>query len=141
MNWGTKLIIGMILFMAFIVTLVTLMIKPHKADSLIETDYYEKGQTFDRDYNAGRDAIEDKMIPLIKTDHKGVVILFPAPVNYTVFLRNLADSDQDKIFKSDSSRNELLIPGKDLKPGSWLLRIDYKAGSKEYFYQDKILLP
>ncbi len=131
----------MVLFMGFIVTLVTLMIKPHKTDALIETDYYEKGQTFDRDYNAGRDAIQDQMIPVVQAEDKGVSIVFPHPVSYEIQLRNLANSSLDRSFKSESAQKEVLIPGSELKSGSWLLRIQYKASNKEYLYQNKILLP
>jgi len=141
MNWGTKLTVGMILFMGFIVTLVILMIKPHKTDSLIDNNYYEKGQTFDLDYNASRDAIEDQMVPVIHTDSSGVSIVFPRAVSYEILLRNLANSSLDKGFKSDSAQTMVLIPGNQLKTGSWLLRIQYKADHKDYLYQNKVLLP
>ncbi|MBC7759176.1 MAG: FixH family protein, partial [Phormidesmis sp. FL-bin-119] len=74
MNWGTKLTIGMVLFMGFIIILVILMIKPHKADSLIDNDYYEKGQTYDTDYNARRDAKNDDMLPTVKAEKNGLSI-------------------------------------------------------------------
>lgn len=131
----------MMLFMGFIVTLVSLMIKPHKADSLIETDYYERGQAYDRDYNAIHDAKEDQMVPAIKTSEKDLTIVFPNPVTYTIILRNLANADMDRTFKSDSSSTEAIIPRRELKQGAWLLRIGYKSGLKEYLYQDKIKIP
>lgn len=46
MNWGTKLIIGMASFMAFIIVLGTLMITS-KSDPLVDEDYYEKGLNYD----------------------------------------------------------------------------------------------
>lgn len=131
----------MIVFMGFIVTLVVMMIKPHKADSLIDADYYEKGQVFDRDYDAKRAALDDQMSPTIQAGAKGVNIVFPKPVTYTILIRNLADSNFDKAFKSDSVKTEVVIPANELKSGSWLLRIEYKSGTKEYLYQDKMLLP
>ena len=141
MNWGTKLTVGMILFMGFIVTLVTLMIKPHKTDSLIDNDYYEKGQTFDLDYNASRDAVQDQMIPVVRAEDKGVSIVFVRPVSYEIQFRNLANSSFDRTFKSESALKEIFIPANELKSGSWLLRIQYKADHKDYLYQNKVLLP
>jgi hypothetical protein len=44
-NWGHKLVFFMILFMAFITTLVVLMIR--QDIPLVETDYYEKGINFE----------------------------------------------------------------------------------------------
>ncbi len=140
MNWGTKLTIGMLLFMGFIVTLVILMAGPHKADSLIENDYYEKGQAFDLDYNAKQAAKEDGMIPIIQTNSKGLSISFPSAVTYDMMFRRLSDSKLDKSFRTDSATKEVFIKGNELRSGSWLLRIQYKAGGKNYLYQNKILL-
>jgi hypothetical protein len=46
MNWGTKLIIGMLSFMSFIIVLAVLMITS-KPDPLVDEDYYEKGLNYD----------------------------------------------------------------------------------------------
>ncbi|SKB29785.1 FixH family protein [Daejeonella lutea] len=141
MNWGTKLTIGMVLFMTFIVTLVVMMLGPHKADSLIENDYYEKGQTFDADYNAKHLAITDKMQPTVSTDAAGVTANFPVPVTYKVSVRRLSDAGMDKEFESDLAVLKLVIPQNQLKSGSWLLRIQYQANGKNYLFQEKIVLP
>ncbi len=141
MNWGTKLTIGMVLFMAFIVTLVFMMLGPHKADSLIDSDYYEKGQTFDADYNARHLAISDNMQANVRTDAAGLTVNFPVPVTYKLSVRRLSDAAMDKEIKSDSAVLKLVIPKDRLKSGSWLLRIQYQANSKDYLFQEKIILP
>ena len=141
MNWGTKLTIGMALFMGFIIVLVILMIKPHQADSLIDSDYYEKGQTYDIDYNARRDAIKDSMLPSIKPGENNLMIGFPNPVSYKISFRRLSDSRLDKFYKSNKAMKEVIIPAEDLPSGSWLLRIEYKGDNRNYLYQEKILMP
>lgn len=117
------------------------MIKPHKADSLIDTDYYEKGQTYDIDYNARRAAKDDNMLPAIQPGENELSIGFPKPVNYQISFRRLSDARFDKSYKSDSASAVVIIPRADLPSGSWLLRIEYKLGARNYLYQDKILLP
>ena len=141
MNWGTKLIIGMVLFMGFIATLVTFMIINNDKDALIEKDYYEKGQNYDLDYKAMQDARDDKIIPIITTDEKGITILFPVAVAYEMLWRRLSDPNLDRAFKSDIPEAEVFIPLNDLKSGSWLLRIQYKTNEKKYLYQNKIMIP
>lgn len=141
MNWGTKLTIGMSLFMGFIVILVILMMKPHKADSLIDDDYYEKGQTYDIDYNARRAAKDDNMLPTIQPGENEMSIVFPKPVSYQILFRRLSDSQLDNSYKSDSVQAVVKISRAELPSGSWLLRIEYKLGERNYLYQDKILLP
>jgi len=140
MNWGTKLTIGMVLFMGFIIILVTLMIKPHKADSLIDTDYYEKGQTYNIDYNARQDARNDNMLLSIKSGENNLSISFPKAVSYKISVRRLSDSRFDKFYTSNKAVQEVTIPGADLPSGSWLLRVEYKWGERNYLYQEKILL-
>ncbi len=141
MNWGTKLTIGMILFMVFIVTLVFRMLGPHKADSLIEADYYERGQNFDADYNAKQQAKADSMLPVVLASADGLSVSFPAPVTYKASLRRLSNAAMDKNFTSDSVQTGFIIPHKELKVGSWLLRIQYQANGKDYLFQEKIVLP
>jgi nitrogen fixation protein FixH len=141
MNWGTKLTIGLSLFMGFIVTLVVLMIAPHKADALIETDYYERGQAYDTDYNQKKAANEDGMTPVVEAGNKGLTVSFAKAVTYQLELRRLSDSRFDKSFKDDKAITRIFIPSRDLESGSWLLRIRYQVNSEPYFYQNKILLP
>ncbi len=141
MNWGTKLTIGLTLFMGFIVTLVVLMVAPHKADSLIENDYYERGQAYDTDYNQKEAAKKDGMVPGIVTDSAGLAVSFAKAVTYHIELRRLSDSKFDKSFKADSAIMKIFIPAHELESGSWLLRIRYQAGGEQYLYQHKILLP
>ncbi len=141
MNWGTKLIIGMVLFMGFIVILVILMLKPHKADSLIDNNYYEKGQTFDIDYNARRAAKDDNMLPVIQPGENEISISFPKSVRYQITFRRLSDAQFDKTYKSDAAKTVVLLPRADLPSGSWLLRIEYNMAERNYLYQEKILLP
>jgi hypothetical protein len=141
MNWGTKIIIGMGLFMGFIATLVTFMIINNEKDALIEKDYYEKGLNYDLDYKAMQDARDDKVIPIITTNEKGTTITFPVAVAYEMLWRRLSDPNLDRKFKSDIPEEEVFIPLNDLKSGSWLLRIQYKTDEKNYLYQNKIMIP
>ena len=50
MNWGKGIIIGMALFMGFILTLVTIMMR-QKID-LVEEDYYQRELNYDDQFNA-----------------------------------------------------------------------------------------
>lgn len=141
MNWGKKIIIGLVLFMIFIVTLGIIMIMKGKDDSLIENDYYEKGQTFDKDYNAKQRAIDDLMVPSI-THNLGLIIRFPVPVTYKLICRRSSNKDLDKTFNgfTDEHRN-IQIPKSQLQAGPWLIRIEYTANSKSYLFETKIDMP
>jgi hypothetical protein len=142
MNWGKKLIIGMVLFMIFIATLGAIMIMKGSDDSLIEKDYYEKGQAFDKDYNAKQRAIDDLVIPSININDLGLTITFPVPVSYTLICRRPSDKDLDRTFEgfTDEDRN-IQILKTELEPGPWLIRMEYSANDKNYLFETEINMP
>jgi len=47
MNWGTKIVIALALFMALIVSFGVYMVS-RDTDSLVAEDYYERGLNYDR---------------------------------------------------------------------------------------------
>jgi len=47
MNWGTKIILALALFMTLIVSFGVYMVS-HDTDSLVAEDYYERGLNYDR---------------------------------------------------------------------------------------------
>ena len=59
MNWGTKLVIGMGLFMAFIITLVVFMMRSG-SDDLVDKDYYQKGIEYDKEYTRKNQVQQDQ---------------------------------------------------------------------------------
>ena len=141
MNWGTKLVIGMVVFMIFIMALGAIMIIRSGDDALIETNYYEKGQFFDRDYKAKKDAIDDQILPAVATTD-GVTITFPVAVNYKLICKRPSDSRMDKNFSGTTDNNRSIkIPKGDLQSGPWLFRIEYSAGNKNYLFEGEITMP
>lgn len=142
MNWGKKLMIGMGLFMVFIACLGAIMIMKGDDDALIEKDYYEKGQAFDKDYNKKQRAIDDMVIPSIHTNEFGVTITFPVLVKYKILCRRMSDSQMDKIFEgSTNEERSIQIQKGELEPGPWLLRMDYTTDGKNYLFEGEIDMP
>lgn len=141
MNWGTKLTIGMITFMLFIISLVVIMFMRHEKDSLIENDYYEKGQTYDNDYQAKENALEDNVRPIVSVSKDGLWIRFPVAVTYEILCRRASDQLMDRTFKSKLATGYVLIPAEKLHPGPWLVRINYQIPNKKYLLESKVTLP
>ncbi|WP_026898160.1 FixH family protein [Daejeonella oryzae] len=140
MNWGTKIIIGLSAFMLFITTLGVLMFRSSKTDSLIEDNYYEKGQAFNQDYDAKQKALDEKLLPAFDTEN-GLLISFPVSVNYKLSLKRLSDQLMDKDYTGiTDSDHQIKIPKEELQTGPWLIRIEYSVNGKNYLYEDKILL-
>ncbi|HEY0669145.1 MAG TPA: FixH family protein [Sphingobacteriaceae bacterium] len=142
MNWGKKLILGMASFMIFIVVLGSIMIMRSDNDALIENDYYEKGQTYDKVYNAKKDAADDMITPVITTDQYGVTITFPVAVEYKLHCKRSSDYRMDKIIKGNTDNNcTIKLMKGDLAPGPWLLKIEYTPDEKIYLFEGEIMMP
>ncbi len=75
MNWGTKLVIAMALFMTFIIALSTKMILSDK-DDLVDKDYYEKGLNYDLDYQRKQNMENDKAEPKIELGLESMKVVF-----------------------------------------------------------------
>lgn len=129
-------------FIIFIMSLGTVMIMRNSSDALIENDYYEKGQSYDKDYKAKQDAIDDMVIPIIVINDYGVTITFPIPVKYQLICRRPSDYHMDRIFNgfTDEDRNIQIQKG-ELQPGPWLFRIQYTAEEKNYLFEVEITMP
>lgn len=142
MNWGKKLVIGMALFMIFIVSMGAVMIMRGDKDALVENDYYEKGQKFDETARLKQAAIDDMMVPTVSVSEYGVIIGFREPVKYQLTCKRPSDYHLDKIYNSftDEDRSIVLMKG-DLAPGPWMLSIRYTHEHKNYLYECEIVMP
>ncbi len=140
MNWGTKLIIAMALFMAFIAALSIKMIFSDK-DDLVEKDYYEKGLNYDHDYLRKENTERDHAVPLIETGLEAIKITFAQPAVGTVKFAHASDRRFDKIFTVNSvAGTEVSVPLKNVGHGYWHLTLEWKSGEKMYMFEKAIVI-
>ncbi|MEO8794669.1 MAG: FixH family protein [Daejeonella sp.] len=142
MNWGTKILIGMGLFMAFILAMGTKMIISSGDDDLLEKDYYEQGLEYNKVYNKKDLAVKNGVVPEISILSGELRILFKSPAQYTLTCKRPSDSSLDRIYKGKTPEDlTLIITAADLKPGPWLLRLEFSAGGKLYLVDQEINMP
>ena len=141
MNWGTKLIIGMAVFMAFIVGMGTKMILSD-TDSLVEKDYYEKGLSYSNEYDRQVNAAKDGVIPSIEADSDGLSVAFIAPAEFEIECKNTSDSKLDRVFKGSTDEDNTVTFGRDELPeGRWRVKINFASNSKEYQFAQEVVIP
>lgn len=141
MNWGTKLMIGMGLFMSFIIVLVLKMTFSPE-DALIDKNYYEKGQNYNIEYNAKQKAIQDQVVPNITVSADGLKIHFEQPVEYRLIAKRPSDIKMDRQF--DGITNEaftLHLSQNELAKGPWALTLEFSIATEKYLVQDEIIMP
>ena len=139
MNWGTKSVIGMAVFMGFILILATRMIISSGDDALIDNNYYEKGLAYTGDYNKKQNAFQDSVIPEIDITPLGLTISFPIPVHYKLTLKRPNNSKMDLVFEGYTDEERCVeVPAEQLAKGTWFLKIEYTKDEEHYLFEKEI---
>lgn len=140
MNWGMKLILGMASFMLFIIVMVLLMFDSRK-DALVDTDYYEKGINYNKVYNRKEQTKNDHATPVVSANQDMIIIRFMQHAKGTATLMRTSDKALDRAVPFESNiNNQVIIPSKQLKNGSWRLIIEWISKEKSYLYEQEIIL-
>lgn len=140
MNWGTKLTIAMLSFMAFIITLGTMMMRS-KSDALVDTDYYEKGIRYNEVYTKKENVKRDHAAPVILVQGDSLLVSFKQDASGTIKLVRSADKRMDVNLKLQTdSRHQFRIPVKTRAKGSWKIIADWTSGAKAYTYEQEVML-
>lgn len=141
MNWGQKLVLAMILFMTFIVSLGVMMFMNEGNDELIEKNYYEKGLNYNSEYKAQQNVLIDSVSPLLEITQKGLSIAFKQPAHYQLNCKKLSDANQDKIFKGETGDSKIIfIEADELGSGLWFLELHFQINGKSYLLNREIRL-
>jgi hypothetical protein len=139
MNWGKGIIGGMILFMLFIIGMVVHMFSMPEDE--YDKKYYEKGLSYDRDYNRAKQVITDKAQPLIEADSCCIEVSFPQTVLGQVKLTRPSSGIVDKVIAIDNKNGQpvqILTAG--MPKGKWQLRFEWTSNNKAYLYQKEVFL-
>lgn len=138
MNWGTKLMIGMLCFMSFIVVLGVLMFNS-KTDALVDTNYYEKGLEYDKDYNRKAQVQADNARPGIRLSPDHLMLSFKAAAAGEVRLVRNSDKKMDRrIAIQTNAHNQVNIPLNGIAKGPWRIIISWESNGKAYLDEQEV---
>lgn len=143
-HWGTAMVIAMILFMIFILQFVYKSFAVDKYQHhLVSEDYYKDELYYQQEIDKLKNA--HNLTENVKAERvkEGIRITFPAALNLgkvegeVILQRN---SDQRLDFKENLNLkgNTMVINGKKLVSGKYLLKIDWKLDDKEYLFKENI---
>lgn len=143
-NWGTGLIIGMTLFICFILFFVFRMITDNNLEhDLVTEGYYQKEMELQGDIYAEQNtAAMTKQITGIKNG-MGYLIQFPegfepSKIKGKVFLYRPSNKQLDFEIPLKLTDSNLLIPDNRLLTGRWNITIDWVYEEKNYRYKKQI---
>ena len=142
MNWGTKIVMGMITFMLFIIGMVIYMFYVHGRDALIEENYYENGINYNAEYNAKQNVITNNASPKISVTKTQIVIQLKETATYELTLMRPANQLDDVKLQGETTgtANLILVDKSKLAKGMWFLNLKWRSGTKDYLFKNNITL-
>lgn len=140
MNWGKGIIIGMGLFMSFIITLVVIMMNNNT--DLVSEDYYQRELAYNKQYDAQQNYMNAGETIEVNIQKDTFFLSFPSKLQtgkVEVELIRPNDKNQDANFTIEA-QEKVMIPTAVLPKGAFdcVLHGTYKG--KPYEFVQQIIL-
>jgi hypothetical protein len=135
-NWGTGLVVAMGAFMIMVLSFVSVMVRQDV--SLVEADYYPKGQAYQEMINKRANAAPYRQDFRVDVFDGMVYVAFPAffrpkAVQGEVHLYHRVSDTADRYFTLTlNDQNEFSFDAGKQK-GRYILKIDWKQEGVEYY--------
>lgn len=144
-NWGTGLVIGMVLFIGFIMFFVIqIMTDKNLEYDLVVEEYYKQEMVYQRELDA-----EKNSVSLVNNIHgartnDGWLLTFPADVDPskisgTVSLYRPSNKLLDFDIPIKLTNLQLLIPDAKMVAGRWNTIVNWEYEGKEYLFKEEIV--
>jgi hypothetical protein len=140
MNWGKGIVLGMSLFIVFILVLVIILMRQNV--NLESADYYSKEINYEKELVAMRnaEAMDEKIKAISQEDH--LVLQLPQEGDFgkvTIKLIRPDNNTLDKEYSFDDTRS-FLIEKSELSKGAYKLEILYTFMGKECLQKETIYI-
>ena len=147
-NWGTGIVIAIVLFMSFILYFVIKVQTNSKYDNeLVVEEYYKHDARFQDEIDQTQNAHDLKNQPTFTTTNKGIIVAFPpefeaSKIKGKVSLYRPSNKKFDfEIPISFSNSNPtLLIPKLNLVDGRWDITMEWNYDGKLYMSKETLYL-
>jgi len=144
LNWGWSMLLVYILFMTVFGYYFWRSFRELESNELVTQDYYEKelvyGEVLDKKHNADTMRVQVQII----NDTDGLRIQFPGyvkDVEGKIILYKPDNSKLDREISIDLDDNFVhKISKKELIPGRWDIKLDWKTGEVPYFIERKLTI-
>ncbi|RMA58725.1 FixH family protein [Ulvibacter antarcticus] len=144
-NWGTGIVIAIVLFMSFILFMVIKMTTQDEfSHDLVVEEYYQKELAYQTEIDAEENLSDFTRKIYGKKTEAGWLLTFPdelrnSTIDGTVFLYRPSNKQLDFQFPMKLSDVNLLIPNERLLDGRWNITVEWKLNEKNYMYKESIL--
>lgn len=141
-NWGTRILLLYLGFVALIVVLVSMSMRQNT--DLVSKDYYAQEIAYQNKLDK-MNRTESLSAPVKwNLNHGKLHIEFPdeihEPVNGTVTLFCSSDAAKDRNIKFETSTKVADIELKDAVAGQYTVQLDWKSGAQTYYQEGAMYL-
>lgn len=144
-NWGTGIVIGLALFMSFILYFVIRISTDKTYDyDLVTEEYYKRDLAFQNEIDAQENSNSlVNSISGLKTA-KGYEIKFPENIDYskiegTVYLYRPSNKKLDFTIPLKLSDSTMIIEESKFVSGRWNTIVQWRYEGKNYLYKEEIV--
>ncbi|HZW77372.1 MAG TPA: FixH family protein [Flavobacteriaceae bacterium] len=143
-NWGGGLVIGMVLFIGFILYFVIQIMTNKKYEfELVTEDYYSKEMVFQDELNASRNSYDLKENIVSKRTREGLVFTFPKGYDYskidgTINIYRPSNSRLDFDMPLRLTDSAFVVPADKLVEGRYSAIVTWNYDGKTYRYKNDL---
>jgi hypothetical protein len=133
-NWGTKLVIAIILFMSLIIGLV--IVSFQNDISLVEKDYYPKGQVYQTKLDETKNAVDLRDSFIIEKNSAFVELslaLYNADSASIYFFRP-SNKQLDRIYDISSGDTVYKFPNSNFARGKYSVKVYWRTADKGHYF-------
>jgi len=142
-NWGTGIVIAMVLFMVFILQFLYRSFDTKNNHDLVSEDYYKDELYYQQEIDKMNNANQLEQNLTFERVKDGFLFVFPqdmdaSEITGTAYFQRPSNKDldfQQDILLSDS---KILINHTNLVEGKWKVKIDWKYNDEEYLLKETV---
>lgn len=138
MNWGYRIVVAFVLFMAFIISMVVYV--SSKGADLVAEDYYMQEVNYQDIIDAKKNSVALNHAVKVQQDAQKVVVFFPKDVPQNIegtihfYHPQHTDKDVVKPITLNEGRNQS-INKTHLTKGNYTIKLLWKADNKSYYIE------
>lgn len=144
-NWGTGLVIGMVLFISFILYFVIRISTDHDTNhDLVTEGYYQKEMELQENIYAEQNTARMTEKITGKATPDGYILTFPetyepSKIKGKIMLYRPSNKVLDFEFPLELTSSEAVIPAAQLPAGRWNITMDWSYEGENYKFKKQIV--
>lgn len=141
MDWGKGILITIIAFVGFIMTLVVISVRQDDIQ-LVTENYYEKEIKYQEHIEREKSASTlDREVLIFDAQGKAMLLDLPLGAKGSLQLFRPSDARLDRVLPLEiTSEGKTKVPLDDLKAGYWRVQLTWTEDGKDFYKEKKITL-